>query len=123
MTPGELLVAGRPKFRSDVIVTRHEDVTNAPFVAKDPRTTQFFRFREAEHFIVSQLDGATPLDVVRQKTEERFGATLPHETLTKFVRTLQSHGLLETDQARRGSRSRSSAQGRPALPASQGARS
>src|SRR2546426_816099 len=111
MTPGELLVAGRPKFRSDVIVTRHEDVTNAPFVAKDPRTTQFFRFREAEHFIVSQLDGATPLDVVRQKTEERFGATLPHETLTKFVRTLQSHGLLETDQARRGSRSRSRLKG------------
>ena len=85
MTPGELLVAGRPKFRKDIIVTRHEDSTNAPFVAKDPRTTQFFRFREAEHFIVSQLDGATPLDVVRQKTEERFGATLPQETLTQFV--------------------------------------
>ena len=95
MTPGELLVAGRPKFRKDIIVTRHEDSTNAPFVAKDPRTTQFFRFREAEHFIVSQLDGETPLDVVRRKTEERFGATLPQETLTKFVRTLESHGLLE----------------------------
>jgi len=106
MTPGELLVAGRPKFRKDIIVTRHEDSTNAPFVAKDPRTTQFFRFREAEHFIVSQLDGETPLDVVRRKTEERFGATLPQETLTKFVRTLESHGLLETDKARRGSRPR-----------------
>src|SRR5437667_10186731 len=106
MTPGELLVAGRPKFRSDVIVTRHEDVTNAPFVAKDPRTTQFFRFREAEHFIVSQLDGETPLDVVRQKTEERFGATLSQETLTQFVRTLHDHGLLETDGGRHAGRRR-----------------
>jgi len=111
MTPGQLLIAGRPKFRDDIIVTRHEDATNAPFVAKDPRTTQFFRFREAEHFILSQLDGVTPLDVVRQRTEERFGATLPQETLIKFVRTLESHGLLETDKARRGSRSRARLKG------------
>jgi putative peptide zinc metalloprotease protein len=106
MTPGDLLVAGRPKFRNDIIVTRHEDSANAPFVAKDPRTTQFFRFRGAEHFIVSQLDGATSLDVVRQRTEQRFGATLPQETLTQFVRTLEQHGLLETNRAWRRSRSR-----------------
>jgi putative peptide zinc metalloprotease protein len=106
MTGGELLVPGKPKLRSDIVITRHEGATNAPFVAKDPRTTQFFRFREAEHFIVNQLDGETPLDVVRQKTEERFGATLSQETLTRFVRTLHEHGLLETDRGPRGSRSR-----------------
>jgi putative peptide zinc metalloprotease protein len=111
MTPGELLVPGRPKLRSDIVITRHEDATNAPFVAKDPRTTQFFRFREAEHFIVSQLDGETPLDVVRQRAESRFGATLSQETLTRFVRTLQDHGLLETDRGRRESRSRSRLKG------------
>ncbi len=111
MTPGELLVPGRPKLRSDIIITRHEDTTNAPFVVKDPRTTQFFRFREAEHFIVSQLDGDTPLDVVRAKTEARFGATLSQETLTQFVRSLQGHGLLETDGGSHGRRSRSRLKG------------
>ena len=111
MTPGDILVPGKPKLRSDIVITRHEDATNAPFVAKDPRTTQFFRFREAEHFIVSQLDGETPLDVVRQRTEARFAATLSHETLTQFVRTLQDHGLLETDRSRRESRSRSRVKG------------
>jgi multidrug resistance efflux pump len=107
MTPGELLVPGRPKVRGDLIIARHEDAANAPFVVKDPRTTQFFRFRETEHFIVNQLDGKTPLDVVRRKTEERFGATLSQDTLTKFVRTLHDHGLLETDGDRRRSRARS----------------
>ncbi|OLB50562.1 MAG: hypothetical protein AUH99_09225 [Candidatus Rokubacteria bacterium 13_2_20CM_2_70_11] len=111
MTPGELLVPGKPKLRSDIIITRHEDATNAPFVVKDPQTTQFFRFREAEHFIVSQLDGETPLDVVREKTEARFGATLSHETLTQFVRNLHEHGLLETDGGRHAGRARSRLKG------------
>ena len=111
MTPGELLVPGKPKLRSDIVITRHDDATNAPFIAKDPTTTQFFRFREAEHFIVSQLDGETPLDIVRQRTEARFGATLSQETLAQFVRTLQDHGLLETDRSRRESRSRSRVKG------------
>src|SRR5262245_52512291 len=111
MTPSGLLVRGHPKLRNDVIITRHEDTQDTPFVVKDPRTTRFFRFREAEHFIVTQLDGDTPLDVVRRRAEERFGATLPETALTQFVETLQRHGLLETDTARPSRQSRSRLQG------------
>jgi multidrug resistance efflux pump len=111
VTPGELLAPGKPKLRSDIIMTRQGDAANASVVAKDPRTTQFFRIRAAEHFIAGQLDGQTSLDVIRQRTEQHFGAALSSETLTRFVRTLQDHGLLETDHVRRGSRSHSRLKG------------
>jgi len=66
-------------------------------VVKDPRSRKFFRFREAERFITERLDGETPLEVIRQRAEEQFGATLPAETLTSFVRNLGKNGLLETE--------------------------
>jgi putative peptide zinc metalloprotease protein len=111
VTPGELLAPGKPKFRSDIIMTRQGDAANAAVVAKDPRTTRFFRIRAAEHFIAGQLDGQTSLDVIRQRTEQHFGAALSPETLTQFVRTLQDHDLLETHHVRRGSRSHSRLKG------------
>jgi multidrug resistance efflux pump len=101
-------VSERPKLRADIIMKRHEGSTTAPFVAKDPQTRQFYRFRDAEHFIISQLDGQTPLDEVRRRVEERFGATLPEDTLTAFVERLQAYGLLESagNPGPRASRSR-----------------
>ena len=88
-----------PRLRSDIIVTRHEGATGGPFVAKDPETRRFFRFREAEHFIISQLDGETSLDEVRRRAEAQFGAELPEASLVAFVRRLQEFGLLESSGA------------------------
>ncbi len=51
-----------PKLRSDLVISRQDGAV----VLKDPVTGRFFRFGDAEHFITSQLDGATPLDVVRR---------------------------------------------------------
>jgi len=64
---------------------------------KDPVTGQFFRFRDAEHFVARQLDGSTSLEVIRQRAEGKFGAALGPDALAQFIKTLGRHGLLQTD--------------------------
>jgi putative peptide zinc metalloprotease protein len=86
-----------PKLRTDLIFSRQQTVEGTHFVVKDPVTGAFFRFREAEQFITKQFDGKTPLEVVRQKAEENFGAPLAAETLSAFIGNLGKSGLLETE--------------------------
>ncbi|HEY3219331.1 MAG TPA: efflux RND transporter periplasmic adaptor subunit [Gemmatimonadales bacterium] len=87
--------ASPPKLRSDLTVSRQQAAGAVRYVVKDGRAGKFFRFGELEQFIAEQLDGETPLDVVRQRTEARFEATLPPEALAAFVTKLQKGGLLE----------------------------
>jgi len=91
-----------PTLRSDLIISRQAAAGGTSFVIKDPATGQFFRFRDAEHFVARQLDGSTPLDVIRQRAEGKFGATLAPDALAQFIKTLGRHGLLETDGAESG---------------------
>src|SRR2546428_14129433 len=84
-----------PKLRSDLVISRQ----GGAIVLKDPATGRFFRFGEAEHLITSQLDGATPLDVVRRRVGEAFGAGPEPGGVAGFVATLRRLGLLETDEA------------------------
>src|SRR5205809_5542043 len=90
------------KLRSDLVISRQEVGGTPSFVVKAPATGQFFRLRDAEHYILQQLDGSTPLDVIRRKAEEQFSAPLPPETLKRFVKTLDKFGLLESDEADSG---------------------
>src|SRR5215472_8418902 len=83
-----------PRLRHDLAVSRQTTPQGPVFVIKDPVRRQFYRFREIEHFISGQLDGATSLEQVRARTEERFGASLEPEVLTGFVKRLDSAGLL-----------------------------
>jgi len=92
----------KPTLRSDLIISRQAAAGGTSFVIKDPATGQFFRFRDAEHFVARQLDGSTPLDVIRQRAEGKFGATLAPDALAQFIKTLGRHGLLETDGAESG---------------------
>src|SRR5262245_47883711 len=87
-----------PCLRADLVVSRHAAGDGAVFVIKDPVTRQFFRFGEAEHYIAGQLDGSTPLEAVRQRTEQQFGTTLEQGALTAFVSTLGNAGLLESNK-------------------------
>lgn len=82
------------KLRSDLIVSPQDGSNGAVFVIKDPVTERFFRFKEAEHFIAQQLDGATSPDTVRQRVTERFGMTLSAENLEQFVSRLRVLGLV-----------------------------
>src|SRR6266480_3883947 len=95
------MIFSPPKFRGDLTFSRQQTASGTVFVVKDPVSGEFFRFRELERFITQQLDGGTGLDVVRQRTEETFGATLPAETLNSFIKNLEATGLLETEETRK----------------------
>ena len=90
--------AATVKLRTDLLVSRHGDAGRSFFVFKDPASERFFRFGETEHFITEQLDGETPIETVRQRVEERFGASLSVEALQQFIERLRGLGLV-TDGA------------------------
>jgi len=105
---GGVVIPSPPRLRSDLTVS-HQQVAGATrCVVKDPISGRFFRFGELEWFIAKQLDGETPLDMVRSRTETAFGGTLAGETLTTFTRTLEKQGLLVAEEttSRDGARAR-----------------
>jgi multidrug resistance efflux pump len=81
---------GEPKLRSDLVISRQDGVA----VVKDP-AGRFFRLREVEHFVASQLDGSTPLGEVRTRAERHVGAALAPDAVEGFVATLRRLGLLD----------------------------
>ena len=89
-----------PRLRRDLTISRQQSAGEVVSVVKDPTSRRFFRFREAERFVAEQLDGETPLEVVRQRTEAELGAALTTDTLAAFIRTLGKSGLLEGESAR-----------------------
>jgi putative peptide zinc metalloprotease protein len=84
-----------PRLRSDLTISRQETAEGSVCVLKDPVSGAFFRFGDTEQFIAEQLDGATPLDEVRRRTEAHFDASLAPESLQAFVARLVKAGLLE----------------------------
>jgi multidrug resistance efflux pump len=90
------------KLRRDLAVSRQGTPDGAVFVIKDPATGRFFRFKEPEYFIAQHLDGETPFDVIQQRGEEKFGASLSRETLDQFIEKLRRLGLLEAEGAEHG---------------------
>jgi multidrug resistance efflux pump len=91
-----------PKLRGDLTIRRQEgaDGGGPVFVIKDSVAGTFFRFGESEQFIAQQLDGETPLEVVRERTEARFGAPLPAASLSAFIERLAKAGLLDGTEPR-----------------------
>ena len=77
-------------------MSRLETVDGGFLIVKHPVSGRFYRFREAERFIAEQLDGETALEVIRERTEEKFGASLGADTLKAFVQNLDKIGLLDT---------------------------
>jgi len=90
------VIAAAPRLRRDLTVSRLETADGGVLIVKHPVSGRFYRFREAERFIAEQLDGETPLDVIRERTEEQFGASLGADTLNAFVQSLDKIGLLDT---------------------------
>ncbi len=92
------MTSSLPRFRGDLAASQQVTPEGVVFVVKDPVREQFYRLPEEAHFIAAQLDGETPLDVVRRRTEEKFHTSLPPEELNAFVGSLNAAGLLETGQ-------------------------
>lgn len=84
-----------PQLRSDLVIRRREEVGATAYIIKDPRSRRYFQFREPEIYIARQLDGATPLEDIRQGVERRFGVPLPAQSLRSFVDTLRKLDLLD----------------------------
>jgi multidrug resistance efflux pump len=81
-------------------ISRQVTTEGIIFVIKDPLLNRFYRFPQEAHFIASQLDGRTGLEVVRKRTEEKFGTSLPPEELTAFLGTLTTAGLLDSGEGK-----------------------
>lgn len=90
------MTASLPRLRGDLTISQQFTAEGVVFVVKDRLLDRFYRLPEEAHFIASQLDGKTELDVVRKRTEERFHTSLPPEDLTAFVGTLTASGLLDS---------------------------
>ena len=69
------------------------------YVVKDPRTGEFFQLGEAEHFLLTQLDGVQTADAVRAAYAERFGEPLSEDDLDEFVELARSQGFVECPEA------------------------
>jgi putative peptide zinc metalloprotease protein len=98
-----------PKLRDDLTLRTQDGKDGRFLVVKDPRRGQFFRFGEAEEYILRQLDGETALDIVRLRVEKEFGEQLEPEVLQAFINDLDATGMLEGSEraiARSGSRGR-----------------
>src|SRR6266536_1547779 len=91
----ESMPAAQPQLRRDLLLSYQETPEGRFLVVKDPATRRFFRFGEAEHFIVQQLDGSTALDVIQQRVETTFGVVAPLDTLAQFTERLRRIGLLQ----------------------------
>ncbi|HEY6784155.1 MAG TPA: biotin/lipoyl-binding protein, partial [Gemmatimonadales bacterium] len=100
------MIPATPALRHGLRTSTQDTPAGPVLTVKDPRSGKFFRFREAERFILSQLDGATTLDVIRQRTQEQLGGELSPDTLLGFVDAVDRAGLLETSRAPRTSPSR-----------------
>jgi putative peptide zinc metalloprotease protein len=90
------------ELRGDLRVSRQETPAGISFVVKDPATGRFFRLREPEYFIAQQLDGATPVDIIRRRVEEKFGGPVARETVEQFIGTLQRTRLVQVRGAEVG---------------------
>src|SRR6266478_7501846 len=90
------MTATLPLFRKDLAVSQQATSDGVVFVIKDPIRDRFYRLPEEAQFIAAQLDGKTHLEVVRERTEEKFRVPLPPEELHAFVSSLNAAGLLDT---------------------------
>ena len=93
------MISGPPRLRRDLTYRHEQTAEGICVIIKHPASRRFFRLEHAEYFIAQQLDGRTPLETIRQRTEAALDAQLPIEDLHTFVQTLNKNGLLETEEA------------------------
>ncbi|HEX4645888.1 MAG TPA: M50 family metallopeptidase, partial [Verrucomicrobiae bacterium] len=107
------MISSLPRFRGDLATSRQVMAESVFFIVKDPVRERFYRLPEEAHFIAEQLDGETPLGVVRRRAEEKFRTPLPPAELNAFVSTLNAAGLLDTGKIGDGKSRRRRIQGNP----------
>jgi hypothetical protein len=91
------MASPQPRLREDLIVMKRAGAERS-YIIKDPLSERFFRAGEPEIFLARQLGGATPLEDIRLRTEQEFGAPLPSKSLEIFVQRLERLGFLESQE-------------------------
>ena len=107
------MTSSLPRFRGDLTASQQVTPEGVVFVLKDPVRERFYRLPEEAHFIARQLDGETPLEVVRQRTEEKFQTTLTPKELNAFIGSLKDAGLLDDGRPSDNKARRRRVQGSP----------
>ncbi len=107
------MTASLPKSRNDLVTSRQVTSKGVVFVIKDPVRDSFYRLPEEAYFILENLDGETPISVVRQRVEEKFQASLTPAELAGFIGGLDDAGLLENGRNQRKSKRARRIQGSP----------
>lgn len=92
-------VSGQTKLRSDLLVTKQEDLGQTVYILKDPKTQRFFRLKNAEYLVASQLDGSFSIPDLASHLRSHFHLNVTEEALSKFIEKLSASRLLESNTA------------------------
>lgn len=90
----------RPNFRRDLeIAPRSGKGGGFKYVVKDPVSKEIYEFGEEEYFLLSAMNGVTPLTHIAESFQKRFQISLAVEQLEAFARRLRALGLLDLEEA------------------------
>jgi putative peptide zinc metalloprotease protein len=82
------------RLRDDLVFSTQETPEGLFHVVKDPSTGRFFRFREAEFFILKHLESAADPGTIRAKLETECAAAVPPGAVERFIDRIRSLGLI-----------------------------
>jgi hypothetical protein len=86
-------VKGRPRLRTDLVVSQQEEAGDAFYVIKDPVALTYYRFKENEYYILTLLDGHHEVRDLVQAYVQQYRPIRP-ATVQGFLNRLESFGLL-----------------------------
>ncbi len=86
--------SGELELRSDLVIAPVEEEGATFFVIKDPGSNRYFRVKPLEHFLITQFDGKTSLEVIRRRASEEKNVLVSEEVLSQFADKFRELGLL-----------------------------
>ncbi|MEP6590435.1 MAG: HlyD family efflux transporter periplasmic adaptor subunit [Gemmatimonadota bacterium] len=89
-----------PKLRAGIVVIEQNYRGEQAFLAKDPTTHKYFRFRPAEAAVLRAFDGSRTIEEVAVELAHK-GMTISASAIEAFARTLGGLGLIERTLAER----------------------
>src|SRR5436309_10954061 len=89
--------------RPDLGITPQKYEGKTYYVVKDPVSLRYYRFKEQEHYLLQQMDGANSLDQAQKNFESRFRPErLKLEDLEQFGQQLLQAGLVQNEAPHSG---------------------
>ena len=88
-----------PKLRSDLVASPMEVDNEAVVIVKDPITGRFFKLREPEYWLISQLDGERSPEQVAEAFRARFDLNISADNVRSFITLLESNFFLDDSRS------------------------